>query len=81
MFEDLKYKIGDRFVYRDPTEEPAWRTNPTIFQIVDIIYSLKNDNISLRFTWYNDSIDSGYGSIDVNDFEEEYRLIGDEDVK
>lgn len=74
MFEDLKYKIGDKFVYRNPAEEPSWRTEPTIFSIDDILYSLKDNKIVIKYSYYNDSIDSGSGTMDLDEFEQEYKL-------
>lgn len=74
MFEDLKYKIGDEFVYRDPAEEPSWRTEPTIFSIDDILYSLKDNKLIIKYSYYNDSIDSGSGTVDLDEFEQDYKL-------
>lgn len=75
MFEDLKYSIGEEFIYKDPEDEAEWRTRPTIFTITDIVYSFKADKIKIEFSWYNDSIDSGSGSVDLDEFENEYQIL------
>lgn len=74
MFENLQYKIGDEFVYRNSAEEPSWRVEPTIFSIDDILYSLKDNKIVIKYSYYNDSIDSGSGTMDLDEFEQDYKL-------
>lgn len=74
MFENLRCKIRDEFVYRNPAEEPSWRTEPTIFSIDDILYSLKDSKLIIKYSYYNNPIDSGSGVMDLNEFEQDYRL-------
>lgn len=74
MFENLRYRVGDEFVYRNPAEEPSWRTEPTIFSIDDILYSLKDNKLIIKYSYYNDPIDSGSGVIDLDEFEQDYKL-------
>lgn len=74
MFEELRYKVGDEFVHRNPAEEPSWRTEPTIFSIKDIMYSLRDNKFVIKYSYYNDSIDSGSSMMDLDEFEQNYKL-------
>ena len=75
MFDNIKYYIGEEFIYKNSEDEPSWRTSPTIFTIDDIIFSLKDNKIKIKYSWYNDSIDSGYGTADIDEFEKDYKVL------
>ena len=74
MFEALKYRIGDEFTYQDPAKEASWRAKLTIFSIDDILYSLKDQTFKIRYSYYNNAIDSGCGEVDLDEFEQDYKL-------
>lgn len=74
MFEELRYKVGDEFVYRNPAEEPSWRAEPTVFSIKDILYSLRDNKFVIKYSYYNNSIDSGSSMMDLDEFEQNYKL-------
>lgn len=81
MFEnfpklDEKFQIGARFIRRNLDDEPEWRKdNPTIFIIDDILYSKRRNKWVVDFYYYNDSIDSGEGSVFTDEFDDEYKFV------
>lgn len=75
MFDNIKYYIGEKFTYRNPEDDAIWRKSPTIFTIDDILFSLKDNKIKIEYSWYNDSIDSGYGTADIDEFEKDYKIL------
>lgn len=81
MFEhfpelDKKFQVGVRFIRKNLDDESEWRKdNPTIFTINDILYSKKRNKWIIDFYYYNDSIDSGDGSVFADEFDEEYKII------